>query len=139
MHDYHLTLVPGLIRERRPDQPVGFFLHVPWPAPEIFGRLPWRREILLGMLGADVISFHAERYRANFVRACARLLTDVGVSVHGSTVVLPDQRRVSTTTAPISIDAAEFSRLAGRGGPARAVSRSAEPARPADISSALVW
>ena len=112
VHDYHLTLVPGLIRERRPDQPIGFFLHVPWPAPEIFGRLPWRQEILLGMLGADVISFHAERYRDNFVRACARLLTGQGVSVHGSAVVLPDQRRVSTTTAPISIDTAEFRRLA---------------------------
>ena len=112
VHDYHLTLVPGLIRERRPDQPIGFFLHVPWPAPEIFGRLPWRQEILLGMLGADVISFHAERYRENFVRACARVLADVGVEVHGSAVILPDRRGVSTTTAPISIDTAEFTRLA---------------------------
>jgi alpha,alpha-trehalose-phosphate synthase [UDP-forming] len=112
VHDYHLTLVPGLIRERRPDQPIGFFLHVPWPAPEIFGRLPWRQEILLGMLGADVVSFHTERYRQNFVRACDQLLADGGVEVHGSTIVLPDQRRVSTTTAPISIDTAEFRRLA---------------------------
>ena len=64
------------------------------------------------MLGANVVSFHAERYRENFVRACGRVLADVGVEVHGSTVVLPDQRRVSTTTAPISIDTAEFRRLA---------------------------
>ncbi len=112
VHDYHLALVPRLLRERRPDQPIGFFLHIPWPAPEIFARVPWRQEILLGMLGADVVSFHAERYRDNFVRACASLLADVGVQVNGSTIVLPDQRQVSTTTAPISIDTAEYRRLA---------------------------
>jgi alpha,alpha-trehalose-phosphate synthase [UDP-forming] len=112
VHDYHLTLVPRLLRERRPDQPIGFFLHIPWPAPEIFARVPWRQEILLGMLGADIVSFHAERYRDNFVRACASLLADVGVQVNGSTIVLPDQRQVSTTTAPISIDTAEYRRLA---------------------------
>ena len=112
VHDYQVTLVPRLLRERRPDQPIGYFLHIPWPAPEIFARVPWRQEILLGMLGADVVSFHAERYRDNFVRACASLLADVGVQVDGSTVVLPDQRRVSTTAAPISIDTAEHRRLA---------------------------
>jgi len=112
VHDYHLTLVPRLIRERRHDQPIGFFLHIPWPAPEIFARVPWRQDILLGMLGADVISFHAERYRDNFVRPCARLLGDADVHVRGPVIVMPDQREVTTTTAPISIDAAEFSRLA---------------------------
>jgi trehalose 6-phosphate synthase len=112
VHDYHLMLVPRLIRERRPDQPIGFFLHVPWPPPDIFARLPWRREILFGLLGADVVSFHTEMYRRNFVRACARLLADTGVQIHGSKITLPDRRVVSTTSAPISIDAAEFSRLA---------------------------
>src|SRR5262245_16696927 len=84
VHDYHLTLVPRLLRERRRDQPIGFFLHVPWPAPEIFARVPWRQEILLGMLGADVISFHAERYRDNFVRACGRVLAGTGLDIRGS-------------------------------------------------------
>ncbi|MDR2986397.1 MAG: trehalose-6-phosphate synthase [Nocardiopsaceae bacterium] len=112
VHDYHLTLVPRLIRERRRDQAIGYFLHIPWPAPEIFARVPWRQDVLLGMLGADVVSFHAERYRDNFVRACARLLADAGVEIRGSAVVLPDQRHVTTTTAPISIDTAEFTRLA---------------------------
>lgn len=110
IHDYQLMLVPHLVRQRRPDQAIGFFLHVPWPSPDIFARLPWRREIVLGLLGADVVSFHAERYRANFVRACARLLAGAGVRVRGSSLALPDGRRVLTTTAPISIDAAEFSR-----------------------------
>jgi trehalose 6-phosphate synthase len=112
VHDYHLMLVPRLIRERRPDQPIGFFLHVPWPPPDIFARLPWRQEILFGLLGADVVSFHTERYRRNFVRACGRLLAGTGVQIHGSKITLPDRREVSTTSAPISIDAAELSRLA---------------------------
>jgi trehalose 6-phosphate synthase len=112
VHDYHLMLVPQLIRERRPHQPAGFFLHVPWPPPDLFARLPWRQEILSGLLGADVVSFHAERYRTNFLQACERCLSDTGVQVNGSAIKLPDQRVVSTTCAPISIDAAEFSRLA---------------------------
>jgi trehalose 6-phosphate synthase len=112
VHDYHLMLVPQLIRQRRPGQPVGFFLHVPWPSPDIYARLPWRREILLGLLGADVVSFHTDVYRRNFLRACERLLGDTGVTVRRTAVALPDARTVSTTAAPISIDAAEFSRRA---------------------------
>jgi trehalose 6-phosphate synthase len=112
VHDYHLMLAPQLIRARRPGQPIGFFLHVPWPPPDIFARLPWRQEILLGLLGADVVSFHTEGYRRNFLRACARLLTDSRIQVRGSAVTLPDGRVVRTTSAPISIDAAEFSRVA---------------------------
>jgi trehalose 6-phosphate synthase len=112
VHDYHLMLVPRLIRELRPDQPIGYFLHVPWPPPDIFARLPWRKEILFGLLGADVVSFQTEVYRRNFVRACGRLLADTGVQIHGSKITLPDRRVVSTTSAAISIDAAEFSRLA---------------------------
>lgn len=112
VHDYQLMLVPQLIRERRADQPIGFFLHVPWPPPDIFARLPWREEILLGLLGADVVSFHAGRYRRNFLQACSRLLTARGVEVRGSQLALPDGRTVTTITAPISIDAAEFGRHA---------------------------
>src|SRR6266851_2967426 len=112
VHDYHLMLVPKLIRERSPDQPVGFFLHVPWPPQDIFARLPWRQEILFGLLGADVVSFHTEIYRRNFVRACGRLLAGTGVQIHGSKITLPDRRVVVPTSAPISIDAGEFSRLA---------------------------
>jgi trehalose 6-phosphate synthase len=108
VHDYHLMLVPQLVRARRPEQPVGFFLHVPWPSPDIFARLPWREQILTGLLGADVVSFHTDEYRGNFLRSCARLLTDAGIEVRGTTVVLPDGRVVTASTAPISIDAAEF-------------------------------
>ncbi|MGD0703497.1 MAG: trehalose-6-phosphate synthase [Trebonia sp.] len=108
VHDYHLMLVPELIRARRPDQPVGFFLHVPWPSADIFARLPWREQILTGLLGADVVSFHTDEYRGNFLRSCARLLSGSGIEVRGTSVVMPDGRVVTASTSPISIDAAEF-------------------------------
>jgi trehalose 6-phosphate synthase len=112
VHDYHLTLVPQLVRARQPDQRIGFFLHTPWPSPDIYARLPWRREILLGLLGADVVSFHTEGYRKNFVRACGRLLAGNGVTVKGSALLTPDGRTVRTATSPISIDAQQFNDLA---------------------------
>ena len=85
---------------------------MPWPSPDIFARLPWREQILVGLLGADVVPFHTERYRNNFVRACARLLGGSGIEVRGREIVLPDGRVVETTAAPISIDAGEFTRHA---------------------------
>jgi trehalose 6-phosphate synthase len=112
VHDYHLMLVPQLIRNRRPRQPIGFFLHVPWPSPDIFARLPWREQILMGLLGADAVAFHTDEYRGNFLRACARLLAESGIEVRDSTVVLPDGRAVTALTAPISIDTEDFARLA---------------------------
>jgi trehalose 6-phosphate synthase len=112
VHDYHLTLVPLLIRNRRPDQPIGFFLHVPWPSPDIYARLPWREQVLWGLLGADVVAFHTDEYRVNFLRSCERLLGDSGLVVRGASVRLPDGRMVATATAPISIDAGEFAALA---------------------------
>ena len=112
VHDYQLMLVPQLIRRRGDTAPVGFFLHVPWPSPGIFARLPWREQILAGLLGANVIAFHTDEYRGNFLRSCTRLLAGSGVEVRGSSVALPDGRQVRTVTAPISIDAAEFTRHA---------------------------
>ncbi len=112
VHDYHLMLVPQLLRSQRAGQPTGFFLHVPWPSPDIFARLPWRAQVLTGLLGADLVSFHTDDYRGNFLRSCARLLADSGIEVRGSSVVMPDGRAVATATAPISIDAAEYARIA---------------------------
>jgi trehalose 6-phosphate synthase len=101
VHDYHLLLAPAALRRLGARGPVGFFLHVPFPAPEIFARLPWREEVLAGLLGADVVSFHTEEYRENFTRACARLL---GVRVVRG-VVEHEGRRVRTVAHPISVDA----------------------------------
>jgi trehalose 6-phosphate synthase len=112
VHDYHLMLVPQAMRTRHAGQRIGFFLHVPWPSPDIFARLPWREQILEGLLGADVLAFHTDEFRGNFLRSCARQLVGSGIEVRGSAVVLPDGRAVTTITAPISIDAAEFARQA---------------------------
>ncbi len=70
IHDYHLQLVPTLLRERRPDLRIGFFLHIPFPATDLFMSLPWRRQIIDGISGAHVIGFQTPRDVDNF-RQCA--------------------------------------------------------------------
>jgi len=110
VHDYHLLLLPGLLRRREALGRIGFFLHVPFPPPEVFARLPWRASVLEGMLGADVVSFHTQRYRGNFLRTCAQLLDDVRVD--GTIVRLHDGRVVRTAAHPISIDAADLANRA---------------------------
>ena len=112
VHDYHLMLVPELVRASSAEQPIGFFLHVPWPSPDIFARLPGRAEVLRGLLGADVVSFHTESYRRNFTACCTRLLGAEGFTVRGADVVHPDGRAVRTTSSPISIDAQDYASVA---------------------------
>src|SRR5690606_27324087 len=69
VHDYQLQLVPALLREARPDLAIGFFNHIPFPGWEIFAQLPWRAQILEGLLGADLIGFQRPADAANFRRA----------------------------------------------------------------------
>lgn len=73
IHDYHLMLLPNLLRKRMPDLTIGFFLHIPFPPTEIFRLLPWRREILEGLMGADLIGFHTYDYVRNFLDSILRL------------------------------------------------------------------
>jgi trehalose 6-phosphate synthase len=98
--------VPALLRRAGATQPIGFFLHIPFPAPELFARLPWRQHLVDGMLGADAIGFQTEEFRQNFVRTCLRLKEDV--IVDGPRLRLPNGRTVLTTTHPISIDTEGF-------------------------------
>src|SRR5690242_16706314 len=116
VQDYQLMLLPGLLRKRGCRGPVGFFLHVPFPPVEVFARLPWRRQILDGLLGADRVTFHTDAYRRNFVEAC-RALADVRVD--GERLRLADGRRVATAANPISIDAADLGRRAAGDGAGR--------------------
>jgi alpha,alpha-trehalose-phosphate synthase [UDP-forming] len=109
VHDYHLMLVPQMLRDDGV-RDIRFFLHIPFPAPELFARLPWRKELLRGLLGGDVVAFHTERYRKNFVRSCGRVLAD-DVVVRGKEISY-DGRTVRTTANPISIDTEEFTSLA---------------------------
>ena len=80
VHDYHLMLLPSLLRKPGYDAParlkVGWFLHTPWPSPEVFRTLPMRRQLLEGLLGADVLGFHVYDYARYFLQACTQLLGD---------------------------------------------------------------
>jgi trehalose 6-phosphate synthase len=100
VHDYQLQLVPALLREMRPDLRIGFFLHIPFPPEELFGRLPWRRQMLEGLLGADVIGFQTQLDAQNFLRLARRYAdarVDSGqLQIHG--------RTVSVDSFPVSTD-----------------------------------
>ena len=72
VNDYQLQLVPQMLREQRSDLRIGFFLHIPFPGYEIFAQLPWRRQIVDGLLGADLIGFQRDADATNFRRACRR-------------------------------------------------------------------
>jgi len=110
IQDYHLLLLPQLLRDRFPDLRIGMFLHIPFPAPELFARLPWRESLLGGMLAADSLGFHTDQYRDNFLRTVQRVLPDA--SVLGDSVTREDGRRVRALSHPISIDTDDFSALA---------------------------
>jgi trehalose 6-phosphate synthase len=114
VQDYQLQLVPGMLRELRPDLRIGFFNHIPFPGYEIFAQLPWRRQIVQGLLGADLLGFQRQGDATNFLRACRRA---AGLTTKGSTIRVSEpggQRLVRAGTFPISIDAAAFEELARR-------------------------
>ncbi|MBA3782310.1 trehalose-6-phosphate synthase [Nocardioides sp. InS609-2] len=109
VHDYQLQLVPQLLRELRPDLRIGFYLHIPFPPGELFQQLPWRRQILEGLLGADVVGFQLAGGAQNFIRLVRQR---VGHKTHRDLVYLPDERTVRAAAYPISIDASGFEELA---------------------------
>ena len=109
VQDYQLQLVPQMLRELRPDLRIGFYLHIPFPPTELFQQLPWRRQILEGLLGADLIGFQLSGGAANFVRLVRQR---VGHRTHRDTIELPDGRTVRARNYPISIDTAAFEELA---------------------------
>lgn len=74
VQDYHFALLPALIKQKRPDSRVAIFWHIPWPNPESFGICPWQKELLQGMLGADIIGFHTQYHCNNFIETIDRTL-----------------------------------------------------------------
>lgn len=74
IQDYHFALLPLLIKSKRPDARVAIFWHIPWPNPEVFGICPWKQELLLGLLGADLIGFHIQFHCNNFLETVDRFL-----------------------------------------------------------------
>ncbi|MBN9612549.1 MAG: trehalose-6-phosphate synthase, partial [Actinobacteria bacterium] len=116
VHDYQLQLVPAMLRELRPDLTIVFFLHIPFPARRMFAQLPWRRRIVEGLLGADVIGFQREQDALSFRFAAESY---AGAPAHGNLVfVLGEedrpQRSVLAQEFPISIDTEAFAELASR-------------------------
>jgi trehalose 6-phosphate synthase len=110
VHDYQLQLVPKMLREQRDDVRIGFFNHIPFPGYEIFAQLPWRRPVVEGLLGADLLGFQRRADATNFLRACRRA---VGLTTKGSTV-RTGARDVTAAAFPISIDSAGLTELAQR-------------------------
>ncbi|HJA60155.1 trehalose-6-phosphate synthase [Brevibacterium sp. SMBL_HHYL_HB1] len=114
VHDYQLQLVPLMVRRLRPDVSIGFFNHIPFPPYELFAQLPWRDEILRGLLGADLVGFQRPADAANFRRAVRGRL---GFTTKGPTVTVPAGKSlpahvVRAEAFPISIDTAYLERLA---------------------------
>lgn len=110
VHDYHLQLVPAMLREMRPDVRIGFFLHIPFPPEELFAWLPWRTQILHGLLGADVVGF--QTYAA--VRNFSRLARDF-TSADGTDTSLDfEGRPVSVNAFPIAIDTKWYEEVAAK-------------------------
>src|SRR3984957_533617 len=113
VQDYQLQLVPKMLRELRPDLTIGFFLHIPFPPVELFMQMPWRTEIVEGLLGADLVGFQLTGGAQNFLILSRRLIGastsrgSVGVRSRLGEVDL-NGRTVRVGAFPISIDSAEL-------------------------------
>ena len=108
IHDYQLQLVPNMLRILRPDVRIGFFLHIPFPPSELFMQLPWRKEILAGLLGADLIGFQVPHMASNFSRIARRLLGATGTD----SILQFEGRTIRVGAFPISVDTKQITKLA---------------------------
>jgi trehalose 6-phosphate synthase len=115
VQDYQLQLVPQMLRELRPDLTIGYFHHIPFPAYGLYSQLPWRRQVLEGLLGADVIGFQRVADAGNFARAVRRQLR---YETKASGIRVPQEDGTTRTALakafPISIDADSYIELAER-------------------------
>jgi trehalose 6-phosphate synthase/phosphatase len=104
IQDYQLMLLPTLVRETLPDTKIGFFLHIPFPSYEIFRFLPERKEVLQGLMGADLLGFHVYDYARHFINSCNRIL---GTS-NEQNILQYRGRQITIDAFPIGIDYAKF-------------------------------
>ncbi|HRJ06410.1 MAG TPA: bifunctional alpha,alpha-trehalose-phosphate synthase (UDP-forming)/trehalose-phosphatase [Candidatus Saccharibacteria bacterium] len=118
VHDYHLMMLPGILRERLARATIGFFLHIPFPSFEIYRLLPQRKELLRGLLGADLIGFHIYDYARHFLSSCLRLL---GLSSYQGLLEY-DGRTVKTDAYPIGIDYDKFRNALSEGSVKKSIS-----------------
>ncbi len=110
IHDYHLMLLPQLVREKLPDVEIGYFLHIPFPSFEIFRLLPWRTELLNGLLGADLIGFHTYDYVRHFLSSVCRI---VGLE-HNLGQLNMDNRLIKVDAFPMGIDYEKYANSSKR-------------------------
>lgn len=108
IHDYQLLLLPKMVREKLPDVSIGFFQHIPFPSYEVFRMLPWRKEILNGMLGADLIGFHTYDDMRHFLSSVSRL---AGIS-NSRGRIETDKRIIEVDAFPMGIDYDKYARSA---------------------------
>lgn len=121
VHDYNLWLVPGYLRQMRPDLRISFFHHTPFPSADMFNVLPWRREIVESLLACDVVGFHIPRFAANFVTVAQSLLdvtvleretvpsdfTTEGTALsdrRAPAVIGYEDRKIRVVAAPVGVD-----------------------------------
>lgn len=112
VHDYHLSLVPQLIRNDAPSAQIGFFWHIPFPGVEIFRALPQAREILAGLLGSDLIGFHVPAYCRNFLD-CVEVILNARTNKEKG-VIEWEGRRVFVRSLPVGVDYEAFAGIARR-------------------------
>jgi alpha,alpha-trehalose-phosphate synthase [UDP-forming] len=115
VHDYHLMLTADAMRQARVRARMGFFLHIPFPAPDIFSKLPWKKPILKALLQFDVLGFQSDHDRSNFVSCLHHLLPEAAVEErHPHLEASLEGMRAVVGTFPIGIDFDEFARAAAR-------------------------
>ena len=110
VHDYHFMLLPALIRERLQAATIGFFLHIPFPSFEIFRLLPQRKEILKGLLGADIVGFHIYDYAQHFLDSCTR----IAGTPSSNGALQYDGRMIKAAAYPIGVDYEKFRKQLGQ-------------------------
>ena len=110
VQDFHLMLLPRMLRQKRARARLGWFCHIPWPGRGVFDVLPRREEIIQGLLGADVVGFQTESYCRNFL-ACVEDMTDLRVD-HARMIVRDRSRTVRVVSAPIGVPVDEIQTLA---------------------------
>jgi len=112
VQDYHFALLPRMIKQSRPDARVAIFWHIPWPNPEAFAICPWQRELIDGLLGADIIGFHIQSHCTNFLQTVDRIVESRINWEHFSVQRLG--HNTSVRPFPISVEAAETGTGAAR-------------------------
>ena len=107
VHDYQLMLLPSLIRNEQPDLSIGFFMHIPFPSYEMFRLIPWRAELIHGILGADMIGFHTFDDVRHFINASTRILPVTS----SANIITDGERSIVVESFPMGIDDKKYASL----------------------------